>query len=87
MSAGGLADDNSGKRESSVPRRNYPYQAPTTHALEQLTHLPPKDFEAVSVALFREMKTVEHSITGTRYVSDSGFDFFLQLHHAAACRL
>jgi hypothetical protein len=46
------------------------------HVLEQLTNLPPKDFEAVIVALFREMKTVEHSINGTRYVNDSGFDFF-----------
>ena len=44
--------------------------------LKQLTNLPPKDFEAVIVALFREMKTVEHSITETRYVNDSGFDFF-----------
>lgn len=44
--------------------------------LEQLINLAPKDFEAVIVALFREMKTVEHSITGTRYVNDSGFDFF-----------
>jgi Restriction endonuclease AspBHI N-terminal/Restriction endonuclease len=44
--------------------------------LKQLMSLPPKDFEAVIVALLREMKTVEHSITGTRYVNDSGFDFF-----------
>jgi hypothetical protein len=44
--------------------------------LKQLMSLPPKDFEAVIVALFREMKTVEHSITSTRYVNDSGFDFF-----------
>jgi hypothetical protein len=45
-------------------------------ALQQLVDLPPKQFEAVIVALFREMKTVEHSITQTRYVNDSGFDFF-----------
>jgi restriction endonuclease Mrr len=44
--------------------------------LQQLVGLPPKDFEAVIVALFREMKTVEHSITQTRYVNDRGFDFF-----------
>lgn len=44
--------------------------------LTQLRSLPPKVFEAVIVALFREMKTVEHSITATRYVNDSGFDFF-----------
>ena len=44
--------------------------------LEQLIDLAPNDFEAVIVALFREMKTVEHSITGTRYVNDNGFDFF-----------
>jgi HJR/Mrr/RecB family endonuclease len=43
--------------------------------LEQLGKLSPREFEAVIVALFREMKTVEHSITGTRYVNDSGFDF------------
>lgn len=44
--------------------------------LGQLVGLSPKQFEAVIVALFREMKTVEHSITQTRYVNDSGFDFF-----------
>jgi hypothetical protein len=44
--------------------------------LRQLVGLPPKQFEAVIVALFREMKTVEHSITQTRYVNDRGFDFF-----------
>jgi hypothetical protein len=44
--------------------------------LRQLVGLSPKQFEAVIVALFREMKTVEHSITQTRYVNDSGFDFF-----------
>jgi hypothetical protein len=44
--------------------------------LRQLSDLSPKQFEAAIVALFREMKTVEHSITQTRYVNDSGFDFF-----------
>lgn len=44
--------------------------------LQQLFELSPKQFEAVIVAVFREMKTVEHSITQTRYVNDSGFDFF-----------
>jgi HJR/Mrr/RecB family endonuclease len=44
--------------------------------LAQLASLPPREFEAVIVALFREMKTVEHTITQTRYVNDSGFDFF-----------
>lgn len=44
--------------------------------LHQLIKLPPEQFEAVIVALFREMKTIEHSITQTRYVNDSGFDFF-----------
>jgi hypothetical protein len=44
--------------------------------LRQLAELAPDQFEAVIVALFREMKSVEHSITQTRYVNDSGFDFF-----------
>ena len=44
--------------------------------LEELVGLSPKQFEAVIVALFREMKTVENAITQTRYVNDSGFDFF-----------
>ncbi|MGA2185457.1 MAG: restriction endonuclease [Bryobacteraceae bacterium] len=44
--------------------------------LEGLIDLTPRQFEAVIVALFREMKAVEHSITQTRYVNDSGFDFF-----------
>jgi restriction endonuclease Mrr len=38
--------------------------------------LSPKQFESVIVALFREMKTVEHTITQTRYTNDNGFDFF-----------
>ncbi|MGO9085945.1 MAG: restriction endonuclease [Candidatus Sulfotelmatobacter sp.] len=46
------------------------------HVLKELNDLSPKQFEAVIVALFREMKAVEHSITQTRYVNDSGFDFF-----------
>jgi hypothetical protein len=46
------------------------------HVLGELVGLSPKQFEAVIVALFREMKAVEHSITQTRYVNDSGFDFF-----------
>jgi hypothetical protein len=44
--------------------------------LRQLAELAPDQFEAVIVALFREMKSVEHSITQTRYVNDRGFDFF-----------
>jgi hypothetical protein len=44
--------------------------------LGELAGLSPKQFEAVIVALFREMKAVEHSITQTRYVNDAGFDFF-----------
>ncbi len=44
--------------------------------LQQLYALSPKQFEAVIVALFREIKTIEHSITQTRYVNDNGFDFF-----------
>lgn len=44
--------------------------------LHQLVSLSPKQFECVIVALFREMKTVEHAIMQTRYVNDSGFDFF-----------
>ena len=44
--------------------------------LQQLIELTPRQFEAVIVAIFREMKAVEHSITQTRYVNDSGFDFF-----------
>ena len=44
--------------------------------LRQLKELSAKQFEAVIVGLFREMKTVEHKITQTRYVNDRGFDFF-----------
>ena len=44
--------------------------------LQQLAALPPRDFESVMVGLFREMRTIEHSITQTRYVNDKGFDFF-----------
>ena len=53
--------------------------------LEELANLPPKQFESVIVALFREMKTVEHSITQTRYVNDNGFDFFRYIYHASSC--
>lgn len=44
--------------------------------LKQLVNLGPKKFEAVIVALFREIKAVEHTITQTRYVNDKGFDFY-----------
>jgi hypothetical protein len=49
---------------------------PDEKLLLQLLSLSPKQFEAVIVGMFREMKSVEHSITQTRYVNDSGFDFF-----------
>ena len=44
--------------------------------LRQLAELLPEQFEAVIVALFREMRSVEHSITQTRYVNDEGVNFF-----------
>jgi hypothetical protein len=44
--------------------------------LHQLRGLSPEQFEAAIVALFREMKTVEHSITATRFSGDGGFDFY-----------
>jgi len=44
--------------------------------LKQFSFLSAKDFERAVVALFREMKSVEHKITQTRYVRDGGFDFF-----------
>lgn len=58
--------------EAQLPRDG----TPDSNILQQLMSLFPWQFEAVIVALFREMKTVEHSITQTRYVNDSGFDFF-----------
>src|SRR5712692_6070857 len=59
-------------REAQVPKPG----SDDERVLEQVANLTPKEFEAVIVALFREMKTVEHSITETRYVNDGGFDFF-----------
>jgi hypothetical protein len=50
--------------------------SPDERMLQQLIALSPRQFECVIVALFREMKSVEHAITQTRYVNDSGFDFF-----------
>jgi hypothetical protein len=44
--------------------------------LKQFSTLPAKDFERAVVGLFRELKSVEHKITQTRYVGDGGFDFF-----------
>jgi restriction endonuclease Mrr len=44
--------------------------------LAQLQSLSPLNFEKVIVGLFREMRTLEHTITQTRYVNDKGFDFF-----------
>ncbi|MEC0346373.1 restriction endonuclease [Peribacillus frigoritolerans] len=43
--------------------------------LEQLTSLSPYEFEAVTVALFKQLKDVTHSITQTRLTKDGGFDF------------
>jgi hypothetical protein len=58
--------------ESQLPRPG----SKDERVLQQLVGLSPKQFEAVIVALFREMRAVEHSITQIRYVNDSGFDFF-----------
>jgi Restriction endonuclease len=59
-------------KESQLPKADS-----SDHGLlQQLIELTPRQFEAAIVALFQEMKTVEHSITQTRYVNDSGFDFF-----------
>ena len=58
--------------EAQLPKRD----SADERVLQQLIALSPKEFEAVIVALFREMKAVEHSITQTRYVNDNGFDFY-----------
>jgi HJR/Mrr/RecB family endonuclease len=58
--------------ETQLPKRG----SADEKVLHQLMALSPRQFEAVIVALFREMKTVEHAITQTRYVNDNGFDFF-----------
>jgi hypothetical protein len=46
--------------------------------LEQLTNMHPTEFEAATVALFRELEDVQHTITRTRPTADGGFDFFGQ---------
>ncbi|RHW33401.1 hypothetical protein D1B33_15245 [Lysinibacillus yapensis] len=43
--------------------------------LEQLISLKSYEFEAVTVALFKQLKDVTHSITQTRLSKDGGFDF------------
>jgi hypothetical protein len=44
--------------------------------LQQLSKLPPFDFERVVVAVFEEIREVTHHIEGTRPTGDGGFDFF-----------
>lgn len=44
--------------------------------LEQLVALTPTQFESVTVALFRQLPEVTHSITQTRPTADGGFDFY-----------
>ena len=46
--------------------------------LEQLTNMNPTEFEAATVAMFRELDDVQHSITRTRPTADGGFDFYGQ---------
>ena len=46
--------------------------------LEQLTTMNPTEFEAATVAMFRELDDVQHNITRTRPTADGGFDFFGQ---------
>lgn len=46
--------------------------------LEQLTSMDPTEFEAATVAMFRELDEVQHNITRTRPTADGGFDFFGQ---------
>ena len=59
-------------RNTQLPKRG----SDDEKLLQQLVALPPEQFESVIVALFQEMKAVEHSISKTRYVNDKGFDFF-----------
>mgnify|MGYP000557277193 CR=1 FL=1 len=44
--------------------------------LKELLNLDPNDFEKVIVALFQQMTSITHHITGTRATADGGFDFF-----------
>jgi restriction endonuclease Mrr len=43
--------------------------------LDQLVYLTPTEFEAVTVAIFKQLKDVTHTITQTRPTKDGGFDF------------
>lgn len=44
--------------------------------LQQLVNLTPDQFEIVTVALFKQLPDVTHTITKTRSTRDGGFDFF-----------
>lgn len=57
--------------DSQLPKEG----SPDAKILEQLVSLSPIEFEAVTVALFRQLKDVTHSITQTRPTKDGGFDF------------
>jgi HJR/Mrr/RecB family endonuclease len=59
-------------QEAQLPKSG----SPDDRILKQLLALSPMQFESVIVALLREMKSIEHTITQTRYVNDNGFDFF-----------
>jgi hypothetical protein len=51
-------------------------QSKDAAVLEQLTSMHPTKFEAATVAMFRELEDVQHTITRTRPTADGGFDFF-----------
>jgi hypothetical protein len=53
-----------------------PEGSPDSDILHELTQLSSIQFEALAVAVFRQLKTVAHSITRTRPTSDGGFDFY-----------
>jgi len=44
--------------------------------LSQIASVTPTHFEAIVVALFRQMTSICHSITRTRPTADGGFDFY-----------
>lgn len=50
--------------------------SPDGALLDQLVTMPPFEFEAAIVALFRELEEVQHNITQTKPTGDGGFDFF-----------
>ena len=60
----------------SMDQQLPPEGSAESNILEELRKLSATEFEAITVAILKQLENVTHSITRTRSTADGGFDFF-----------